>query len=55
MLKLANAHYAFHALEMADAHTIQCATSRSVTYVPIPPGDGARISPVSRPSTRRPA
>ena len=44
VLKLANEHYAFHALEMADTHTIQCAVSRSVTYIPIPAGSGENFA-----------
>jgi len=44
VLKLADAHYSFHALAMADAHTIQCTVTRNVTYVPIPQGAGENFA-----------
>jgi hypothetical protein len=40
VLALANAHYAFHALAIADTHTIQCVVTDGVTYIPIPAGTG---------------
>lgn len=36
VLSLANSIYASHLLSAADTHTIQCTTTRGVTYVPIP-------------------
>ena len=40
VINLADQIYSFHALEVADANTIQCQVTKSVTYVPIPPGTG---------------
>lgn len=44
VVKLADAHYAFHGLETHDQHTIQCKVTRSVTYLPIPPGAGENFA-----------
>jgi hypothetical protein len=44
VIRLADAHYAFHALETADQHTIQCKVTRSVTYLPIPPSAGENFA-----------
>jgi hypothetical protein len=36
VLALAHSIYASHLLSAADSHTIQCVTTRGVTYIPIP-------------------
>ncbi len=38
VLKLADRLYGSHLLSAADAHTVECNTTRGVTYIPIPPG-----------------
>ena len=40
VVSLADRHYAFHTLRVADSHTVECDVARAVTYVPIPPGSG---------------
>ena len=40
VINLADELYSYHALEVADAHTIQCTVTKGVTYVPIPSGTG---------------
>jgi len=44
VLKLANARYAFHSLGTSDAHTVQCLTTRRVSYVPIPANAGPKFA-----------
>ena len=40
VLALSARLYGNHALTSADAHTIECAVTDGITYVPIPPGSG---------------
>lgn len=40
VLALANRLYGTHLLSASDGHTIDCAVTRGVTYVPIPPASG---------------
>jgi hypothetical protein len=44
VLKLADARYAFHTLGTADAHTVQCLTTRRLSYVPIPANAGPKFA-----------
>jgi hypothetical protein len=44
VVSLASRMYGSQALSVADPHTIQCKTSRTVTYVPIPPGAGESLA-----------
>lgn len=56
VINLADQIYSYHALEVADANTIQCQVTRSVTYVPIPPGTGqnyASLLTIDLPTTVR--
>lgn len=56
VINLADQIYSFHALEVADANTIQCQVTKSVTYVPIPPGTGenyASLLTIDLPTTVR--
>jgi len=52
--QLASRLYASHLLSASDANTIQCVVTKSITYVPIPPGAGqnfAGLLTVELPST----
>ena len=44
VLKLANRRYAYHALTATDPHTIACPANGGMTYVPIPPQNGAKLA-----------
>src|SRR5450631_3522662 len=44
VLKLANSRYAFHSLGATDAHTVQCLTTRRLSYVPIPANAGPKFA-----------
>lgn len=44
VLQLASQLYASHELSAADGHTIQCKTTRGVSYVPIPIGAGENLA-----------
>ncbi len=44
VLKLAGQLYGSHLLSAADPHTIECKTTRGVTYVPIPPDTGPNFA-----------
>lgn len=44
VLKLANSRYAFHTLGTSDAHTVQCLTTRRLSYVPIPANSGPKFA-----------
>jgi hypothetical protein len=44
VLALANRLYGTHLLSASDSNTIDCAVTRGVTYVPIPPGTGPNFA-----------
>ena len=44
ILSMASRLYGAQVLSAADSHTIQCTTTRNVTYVPIPPGTGESLA-----------
>ncbi len=44
ILSIASRLYGSQVLSAADSHTIQCTTTRNVTYVPIPPGTGESLA-----------
>lgn len=44
VVSLASALYGSHTLAAADAHTIQCAVTGGITYVPIPNGSGENFA-----------
>jgi hypothetical protein len=44
VLALAEPIYASHLLKVADAHTIECLTSKGVTYIPIPHLTGVNLA-----------
>jgi hypothetical protein len=44
VLALANRLYGTHLLSASDGHTIDCAVTRGVTYVPVPPGVGENFA-----------
>ena len=44
VLDLANTLYGCHSLTATDSHTIQCNTTKGVTYIPVPVGSGQNFA-----------